>query len=108
MNRLRELRRRTGLTQVDLANELNISQSALSTYETGRINIDNDTLVKMARYFNVSVDELLGIDNPTSETESLSEIDYALTGEIRALSEAEKQDVLDYVRFKRSQRQKIQ
>lgn len=104
MNKLRELRRRSGLTQIELAEELNISQSALSTYETGRINIDNETLVKLARYFGVSIDELLGIEPDAVDMGEISDVEYALAGEIRGLSDAEKQDVLDYIRFKRSQR----
>ena len=105
MNKVKELRRKMGLTQVQLAERLNISQSALSTYETGRINIDNDTLRKIARFFDVSIDELLGIEaSEIPKKPEISEAEYALTNEIRNLSEQEMKEVLDFVRFKRTQR----
>lgn len=108
MNNIKDLRRRMGLTQIELAKELNISQGSLSAYETGRTTIDNDMLIRFAKYFNVSIDEILGIDTTPSQLEELTEVEFALSGEIRQLTEAEKQDVLDYVRFKRSQRNKMQ
>lgn len=108
MNTIKQLRQKMGLTQVELAKELNISQGSLSAYETGRTAIDNDMLVRFARYFNVSIDEILGVDSTPSQVEDMTALEFALSGEIRNLSEAEMQDVLDYVRFKRSQRNKMQ
>ena len=105
MNRVRELRHKMGLTQVQLAERLNLSQSALSNYETGRINIDNDTLRKISRFFDVSIDELLGIEaDEIPKRPEISDAEYSLTNEIRNLSEQEMREVLDFVRFKRTQR----
>ena len=103
MNRIREYRRKMGLTQVELSKALNLSQGALSGYETGRYDPDIEMMHRMAEFFHVSLDDLFGsqVDQPPVE---ISEIDFALSGEIRDLSEAEKQDILDYVRFKRAQR----
>ena len=110
MNIIKQLRQKMGLTQVELAKELNISQGSLSSYETGRNAIDNDMLVRFARYFGVTVDELLGVkhDELNEKIDDMSAIEYALSGEIRNLSEDEMQDVLDYVRFKRAQKLKKQ
>lgn len=66
-NRLVELRKEKGLTQEELAKALNISRSALSLYEIGKRDPDTETLKKIAEYFNVSIDYLLGrtdIPNP--------------------------------------------
>jgi transcriptional regulator with XRE-family HTH domain len=92
-----------GLTQVQLSRALNISQGALSGYETGRYDPDVDTMKRMADFFNVTLDELFGQPKDNQEV-VIADIDFALSGELRDLSEAEKQDVLDYVRFKRAQR----
>lgn len=105
MSKIKALRQKKGMTQYDLAKELNISQGSLSSYETGRTNIDNDMLIRFAKYFGVSVDEILGIDSTKQrETREMSDTEYQLSGEIRNLSEQEMKEVLDFVRFKRTQR----
>lgn len=63
--RLRELRKSKGITQEDLASELNLTQKRISRYETGENEPDFATLVRFADYFDVSVDYLLErTDNP--------------------------------------------
>lgn len=104
MNKIREFRRKMGLTQIELSNILSISQGSLSGYETGRIEPDMDMMIKMSQFFNASLDDLFGIDNVTVQSPSIGDIDFALSGEIRDLTDDEKQDVLDYVRFKRAQK----
>lgn len=73
MNKIRELRRKMGLTQVELANALNISQGSLSGYETGRIEPDITTMRKMADYFSVTLDTLFGKD--MQDIENMSDED---------------------------------
>lgn len=60
MNKIRENRRKMGLTQIELAKALNISQGSLSGYETGRIEPDINTMHKMAAFFGVTLDALFG------------------------------------------------
>lgn len=57
---LKELRIAKKVSQQMLANHLNISRSTISMWETGSCQPDNNTLVKIAEYFDVSVDFLLG------------------------------------------------
>lgn len=57
---LRFLREKTNKTQEETAKALGIKRSAYSHFENNRNNPDNETLVKMANYFNVSTDYLLG------------------------------------------------
>lgn len=59
--RLKELRRLKGVSQVALANILQVSQQAVGKWETGRSSPDNSTLAQLAEIFNVSVDFLLGV-----------------------------------------------
>ena len=59
MNRIAELRRERGLTQIQLSKALGISQSSLSGYENGKFEPDQEMLLSMAKYFDVSVDYLL-------------------------------------------------
>ena len=63
--RLKELRKRKGLSQLRLATELNTTQNTISRYETGEREPGIDELIKIADYFNVSVDYLIGrTENP--------------------------------------------
>lgn len=57
--RIKNLREDADLTQMQLAKKLNITQMALSHYETGRRGIPIDILIKIADYFNCSIDYLL-------------------------------------------------
>ena len=63
--RLKELRKRKGLSQLRLATDLHTTQNTISRYETGERELGIDELIKIANYFNVSVDYLLGrTENP--------------------------------------------
>ncbi|MBQ9673056.1 MAG: helix-turn-helix transcriptional regulator [Ruminococcus sp.] len=65
MFRLKELRVKRHLSQVRLAMELNMNQNTICRYETEVRQADYKTLIKIADYFDVSVDYLLGrTDNP--------------------------------------------
>ena len=65
-NRIRALRQEKGIKQIELARAVSVSQAALSGYETGRYEPDFATLKKIADYFAVSVDYLLGHNAPPS------------------------------------------
>lgn len=59
--RLKKLREEAGLTQEEVAKNLNITASGYGYYEQGRRDPDTDTLRKLAEFYNVSVDYLLGM-----------------------------------------------
>ena len=64
--RIRDLREDHDLKQQDIAEYLQCSQVCYSHYENGRRDIPTDILIKLADYYNVSIDYLLGrTDNPT-------------------------------------------
>ncbi len=63
--RLRYLRQQKQISQLKLAMDLNMNQNSISRYETGEYQADYETLIKLADYFNVSIDYLLErTDNP--------------------------------------------
>lgn len=66
MNRIKELRASTGTKQSELAAAIKVSQAALSGYETGKFEADIATYKKIAAFFNVTLDYLLGDDLPTA------------------------------------------
>lgn len=57
--RLKELRKEKNVTQLQLAIALNMSQNTISRYETGERQAGYNELIKIADYFNVSIDYLL-------------------------------------------------
>ena len=63
--RLKELRQKRKISQLKLAMDLQLNQNAISRYETGVREADYSTLIKIADYFDVSIDYLLErTDNP--------------------------------------------
>ena len=63
--RLKSLREAKKISQLKLALDLGINQNNVSRYETGTRQADYETLIKLADYFNVSIDYLLErTDNP--------------------------------------------
>ncbi len=63
--KLKELRKMKKISQLKLAMDLNMNQNTISRYETGEREPGINELIKIADYFNVSVDYLLGrTENP--------------------------------------------
>lgn len=62
MTNLVKLREAQGLRQEDVAKVLGVSRQAYCTYENDKRQAGYETLIKLADYFNVSVDYLLGHD----------------------------------------------
>lgn len=60
---IRDLREDRDLTQQQLAELLNISQTTYSRYESGTLDIPNSSLIKLAMFYKTSVDYLLGLTN---------------------------------------------
>lgn len=58
--RFKELREERGLNQSDIAKELGVIKQAISNYEKNDREPEFADLVKIANYFNVSIDYLLG------------------------------------------------
>ena len=61
--RLRDLREDSDLTQQDVADFLNIKQSTYSQYENEKRQIPIEALIKLAGFYKVSTDYILGISN---------------------------------------------
>lgn len=76
--RLRELRTARNITQVELAKSLSVSKQSISNWENDNILPSIEMLVKIADYFSVSTDYLLGLDDKKYlEITGLSETNIA-------------------------------
>lgn len=61
--RLREIRKRKNISQLNLALALNMCQNTISRYETGERDPGIKELILIADYFNISIDYLVGRTN---------------------------------------------
>lgn len=70
--RIKMLREDERLNQKELAKALNISNTTLSQYETGQRTPSDDIKIKLANFFNVSTDYLLGRTDIKNQSEKIS------------------------------------
>ena len=64
--RIRDLREDKDLSQSKIAQYLKIHQTTYSDYELGKLNIPIDVLIKLAKYYDTSIDYIVGLtDNVT-------------------------------------------
>ena len=85
--KLQEIHKATGLSQEQLAEALGMSRQAISKWETGESVPDVDKLKTICGVFNISADELIGIDVKAADEKD---------GETKS---GERHDILDYVNY---------
>lgn len=97
-NRIANLRKQNGMSQFQLAKVIGIATSTLGMYETNKRTPSPKVLEKIAHYFSVSTDYLLGLNpqkptNPTppAQTADLSEDDVLFTYQGKPLSDEDKE-----------------
>ena len=93
MNRIKYLRNQKSWKQEDLGKKLSVQSAAISKYETGRVPLTDEILLKLSRIFEVSIDYILGnTDIPTlpgkKELQNLHIIDMS------ELSEESRKDLV--------------
>ena len=83
--RIRELRKLRLMSQVELADKLGVTKQSISNWENDNIQPSIDMLVKIADYFGVSTDYLLGKDS--SEVLDVSDLPPEFVTHLRQLIE---------------------
>lgn len=86
--RLKDLRKQAGLTQVEVAEKLGISQPAYASWERGAKKPTQENLVKIAQILNVSVDYLVG--NSEEKADELDNIEMLFRMNSKGLTDEEK------------------
>lgn len=101
MNRIKELRNELRLTQQELADKVGISRAVISTYESNINDIPQSNLIKLSRFFGVTIDYL--ICNSDEEgiviNNELSDFENNLINELRNLSDKDKMLILKFIVF---------
>lgn len=103
--RLKELRNECGLSQKELAKKIFVSQQTVAKWETEKSTPDPNMLVLLAELFDVTTDYLTGKseNKNTNLDEQLEDIEFALFGEVKELTDEQKRDILNYAKFVKSQ-----
>lgn len=81
MNIIKELRRKKGITQSELANFCGIHQTAVSQWENGRTLPDKQSLIMLSDLFGVSVDMLIGGHRRNSDENRIPVLGYVRAGQ---------------------------
>ena len=82
---IKKLRLARGINQVELANALNVSKQCVSNWENDYILPSIEMLMKLAKFFNVTTDYLLGLS--TEETISVDGLTETQIAHLRLLAE---------------------
>jgi len=78
-NRLYDLRKKSGYSQEELANRLNVSRQTISKWEVGDSSPDMEKLIAISDLFNVSLDELVKGETVTSNVETQENVNKRIS-----------------------------
>lgn len=99
LKNLKKLREEKGVSQKQLADVISLSQQSINKYENHNIEPDIDTLIKIADYFDTSVDYLIGHSKIRRKIEAVNSYDLnmeeaSLIDSYRKLSLKQRQSIL--------------
>lgn len=101
IERLKKLRKEGKLTQKDIATFLNISQPAYQQFESGKKKMNLETMEKLADFFNVSTDYLLGktdIPDPDLEIDLDTAIDNSVAYDGTPITDNDREIIKDFLK----------
>ena len=104
MNRLRALRLEKNESLEKIAKYLNVTIQTISNYETGKRDMTPDTIIKLANYYDVSTDYLLGKSNISNYDKDEQEFRFAYHKEMEGLTDEE---IADALRFYKEMKKKV-
>lgn len=102
MNNIKQLRIKKNILQTKLALDLNLTQEAISSYETERVTPSADILIKLADYFNTNIDFILcrtTYDLPINDLKpnDITDLQFQLLTKINKLSDIDQAKVEAYI-----------
>ena len=99
---LKELRKEKNLSQFDLSEKTKITRATISNWEQGRCEPSIDDLIKLAKFFAVSIDYLVGKTNDFTISADVSTLSYkekTLLKFFNLLNENTQDQVIDYTKY---------
>lgn len=114
MENLRKTRKERNLTMKEVGIAIGVGESTISQYETGKRQPDQQTLLKLADYFGVTVDYLLGREAdperdekpPLHIPDKYKDVLVAFEGGPDDLTQDDIDDVIKYIEFVRARKKK--
>lgn len=112
-DRLKLLRNKKGKNQAEVANSIGISRARYSHYENNHVEPDMELLKKIAKYYNVSTDYLLGNELPNEEDrkrETINKIANEFPNadlmfkDLSNMSAEQLEEVYEFIKFKLNQK----
>ena len=96
--KLKELRKRDGIPQMRFSNDIGFSQAAVSAWENNTREPGIEALIKIAQYFNVSIDYLVGLKSSEKKEKpfSLSDDEKELLKIFQSLEPMHQKQILGY------------
>lgn len=112
-----KMRKERGLTQVELAKLLHVTQSAVSHWESGRSIPDTVQLFQIAEFFGVSIDAIKGETIQSTHTQEIETVSVSTSQEnapadmraeakqlLEAMNDEQYQAALQYLKFLKTQK----
>ena len=94
--RIKMLRKKLGLTQSELAQKLGLECAAISKYETNRVPLTQDSLLRLAEVFNVTTDYILTGKRTINEPIEIA-ANMGDKADLSEMTEKDKQFILDMI-----------
>lgn len=94
---LKEFRKKIGLSQDDIAKKIGVHNTTYGNWELGKTEPTIDTLIKLADFYNVTVDELIGREADTINLKFLGEPEAYLIKKILKMNQLELAKTKAYV-----------
>lgn len=95
--RLRALRKDKKLTQIQLAEMLSVSNGTVAMWETNKRTPDSETLAKIAAFFDVSVDYLLGLTDTKKQPATKDELQNEIMERFAKLSPPQQEKAIAFI-----------
>lgn len=102
MNRIKELREQHGIYQNDLAEFLRVANNTVSSWERGRTEPDFESLKKMARLFECSIDYILGGEQTPVIYKNVTDSEADLLRAFHSLNPAGQSELWHYLSYLQS------
>lgn len=98
--KLKDIRRAKKLEQKYVAAQIGITESKLGHYENGRAEPDIDTLYRLSKFYDVSLDDWLNLNDLNEQMVITQNDEKLLIKKYRELPDDTKEDICDYVSMK--------
>ncbi|WP_084347353.1 helix-turn-helix domain-containing protein [Heyndrickxia sporothermodurans] len=97
--RLKYIRKSHNLTQTELANKLHLTKNQISTYENNTVPPSIDVLISYCRFFKISADSILNINNNASEIEYIDQLILQIENSTKRMTSEQRKQYLKQLRL---------